>query len=113
MDIDLTLVVRGLHLSDAAKILSCVLPPRAGHWSMSTLRRSISIPLVPLTRDVDKYGQDRKYRCKCRVQSILTKELTGEVYMTEVIHFVAREKMESKWDRHWFSKTAFPKLDYF
>lgn len=29
-------------------MLSCVLPALGGHWSMSTLRRSMSMPLVPL-----------------------------------------------------------------
>ena len=31
-------------------MFSCVLPPLGGHWSMSTLRKSMSMPLVPLPR---------------------------------------------------------------
>lgn len=44
----LTSVVRFLHLSDAAKMFNCVLSLGKGHWSISTRRKSISIPLVPL-----------------------------------------------------------------
>lgn len=46
--VELTSVVRFLHLSEAAKILSWVLPLGSGHWSISTRRRSTSMPLVPL-----------------------------------------------------------------
>lgn len=43
-----TWVVFFLHLSDAANMFSWVPPFGRGHWSMSTRRKSMSIPLVPL-----------------------------------------------------------------
>lgn len=41
-------VVVFLHLSDEAKMFNWVPPLGRGHWSMSTRRKSMSIPLVPL-----------------------------------------------------------------
>ena len=47
----LTLVVLFLHLSDPAKTFSVVELGGRGHWSISTLLRSTSMPLVPLGYD--------------------------------------------------------------
>ena len=44
------MVVLGLHLSDPANTLTVAASSGCGHWSMSTFRKSISIPLVPLKR---------------------------------------------------------------
>ena len=55
-----TFVVLSLHLSEAAKILSWVLPALGGHWSMSTLLRSISMPLVPLPKEKKKKKEEEE-----------------------------------------------------
>lgn len=48
------MVVRCLHLSVPAKMFSGRFVPgvcRCGHWSMSTRRKSMSMPDVPLQRE--------------------------------------------------------------
>jgi hypothetical protein len=47
----ITSVVSVLHLSEAAKMLSSDESGGSGHWSMSTLLKSTSIPLVPLEKN--------------------------------------------------------------
>lgn len=57
-----TIVVRCLHLSVPAKMFSGFVEPgilRCGHWSISTRRKSISMPDVPL-----KLERNRKWE-KC------------------------------------------------
>lgn len=57
----LTMVVRCLHLSVPAKMFSGRLVPgvwRCGHWSMSTRRKSMSMPDVPLREG--KAGSQQK-----------------------------------------------------
>lgn len=51
------MVVRCLHLSVPAKMFSGRFVPgvwRCGHWSMSTRRKSMSMPDVPLQEDKDR-----------------------------------------------------------
>lgn len=57
-----TSVVRFLHLSLAANMFNWVDPGGRGHWSMSSLRRSISIPLVPLKRMIKELRFVREKR---------------------------------------------------
>lgn len=46
----ITSVVSVLHLSEAAKMLSSDESGGSGHWSISTLLKSMSMPLVPLEK---------------------------------------------------------------
>lgn len=48
----LTVVVSDLHLAELAKTFVAVSPTCWGHWSMSTFWRSMSMPLVPLPKEV-------------------------------------------------------------
>lgn len=64
---DRTMVVSFLHLSVPPKMLNELL--LTWHWLMSTLRKSMSIPLVPLQQDtmmstkghVVKHVEERTY----------------------------------------------------